>query len=359
MNELVEGQVEKIISHRSAVTKVELKVGEKRKLALNYNQLSGRIEVGDKVIVNTTATSLDLGTGGYDFIVYILGKEQSLVGPGHIMKLRYTPYQIQTCSTAEQESPDHEQFLALNSLEQTPVIVGTLHSMLAPIISVIKAKRPQTKVAYIMTDGAALPLAMSNVVYQLQELNLLELTITSGHAFGGQLEAVNIYSALLAAYLKEADIIIVTMGPGIVGTGTKYGFSGTEQADILNAVFNLEGIPIAVPRINFSDKRKRHYGLSHHSQTNLGELVLVEALVGIPKFSGAQKKVITKQLTDTGINNKHRLIYKAKEAVTPVLENVNIDLTTMGYSYSQVPEYFITAALAGVVALDKIEDSCN
>ena len=356
MLELVEGQVEKIISHRSAVTKVKLKVGEKTKTAINYNQLSGEIAVGDKVIVNTAATSLELGTGGYDFIVYILGKEQSLSTSGHIMKLRYTPYQLKTCSVAEQESPYHEQLAELDSIAQTPVIVGTLHSMLAPIIAVIKSKRPQTKIAYVMTDGAALPLALSNLVYQLQKLNLIDLTITSGHAFGGQLEAVNIYSALLGAYLKESDVIVVTMGPGIVGTGTKYGFSGTEQADILNAVFNLEGLPIAVPRINFIDKRKRHYGLSHHSRTNLGELVLVESLVGIPKFSGSQKELIEQQLKDAGISSKHKLIYKAKKEVISVLQDFNIKLTTMGYSYSDVPEYFITAAIAGAIAVEKLEN---
>ena len=31
------------------------------------------------------------------------------------------------------------------------------------------------------------------------------------------------------------------MGPGIVGTGTKYGFSGIEQGYIIDAVNNLRG----------------------------------------------------------------------------------------------------------------------
>ena len=359
MVELKEGQVEKIISHRPTLTKVKLKIGDQIKSAINYDQLSGAIEVGDKVIVNTTATALNLGTGGYDFIVYILGKEQSLADKGHIMKLRYSPYQVQTCAMAEQQSSYHQQFSNLDSLEGTPVIVGTLHSMLAAIITVIKAKHPETKVAYIMTDAAALPLALSDLVYQLQRLKLLDLTVTSGHAFGGEIEAVNIYTALLGAYLQKADIIIVTMGPGIVGTGTKYGFSGTEQADILNAVSNLDGVPIAVPRINFSDTRARHYGLSHHSKTNLGELVLSKALLGIPKFHGEKKTLIQKQLKKTGIIDKHQVLFKSKEEVISELEKTDINLTTMGSSYNEVPEYFITAALSGVIALEQLASDSN
>ncbi|MFO7820143.1 MAG: DUF3866 family protein [Halanaerobacter sp.] len=356
MIELRVGKVEEIISHRPALTKVKLRVGEEIKQGINYDRLSGTIEVGDRVIVNTSATSLNLGTGGYDFIVHILGKEQSLASQGHIMKLRYTPYQVQTCSIAEQQSDNHEELLELDSLEGTPVVVGTLHSMLAPIMAVVKARRPETKTAYIMTDGAALPLALSELVYELQSLGLLDLTVTSGHAFGGQIEAVNIYSALLGSYLKEADIIVVTMGPGIVGTGTKYAFSGTEQADILAAVQNLAGLPIAVPRINFADNRERHYGLSHHSRTNLGELVLVESLVGIPKFSGKEKRVLTRQLKESGIVDKHQLIYRAQQEVTEVLENLELKLTTMGRDYSEVPEYFITAGLAGGIAVEKLRE---
>lgn len=355
MIELKEAKVEEIISHRSALTKVKLKIGREIKTAINYDQLSGSIEEGDKVIVNTSATSLGLGTGGYDFIVYILGKEQSLAEQGHIMKLRYTPYQLQTCSIAEQENDFHEQFADVDSLAATPVVVGTLHSMLAPIVAMIKAKRPQAKVAYIMTDGAALALALSDLVYQLQELKLIDLTITCGHAFGGQIEAVNIYSALLGAYLHEVDIIVVTMGPGIVGTGTKYGFSGTEQADILNAVSNLGGLPIAVPRINFGDSRERHYGLSHHSRTNLGELVLVKSLIGIPKFSGQRKRIIQEQLKEAKISDKHQIFYKSQQEVDSELDNFDIKLTTMGHSYNQVPEYFLTAGLGGVIAVEQLE----
>jgi hypothetical protein len=92
------------------------------------------------------------------------------------------------------------------------------------------------KAAYVMTDGAALPMQFSQAVNWLKEQGIIHGTVTVGHAFGGELEAVNIYSGLLAAYEAfHPDVIIVTMGPGIVGTGTKWGFTGVEQGMVLNA----------------------------------------------------------------------------------------------------------------------------
>ncbi len=74
--------------------------------------------------------------------------------------------------------------------------------------------------AYLMSDGAALPIFFSQTVPVLKDMGLITRTITFGHAFGGDLEAVNIYSALLAAkHVVGADFALVTMGGpgGVVG----------------------------------------------------------------------------------------------------------------------------------------------
>ena len=47
-----------------------------------------------------------------------------------------------------------------------------------------------------MTDGAALPLALSDLVATLRDRDLVDTTITCGHAFGGDHEAVSVFSAL-------------------------------------------------------------------------------------------------------------------------------------------------------------------
>ncbi|GAB6098993.1 DUF3866 family protein [Halanaerocella petrolearia] len=356
MIETNQGEVIEVINHRPGITEVNLLVANQERKAINYDQLTGSVKVGDKVVVNTTAVSLDLGTGGYDFIIWIKGQQSKLQDKGHIMKLRYTPYQLQTCSLAEQESSTHNQVQDFESLKGTPVVVGTLHSMLPAIAVMIKEIDPSLEIAYIMTDGAALPLSFSKLVNYLITDELIDTTITIGHSFGGDLEAVNIYSGLIGSYqIAKADVIIVTMGPGIVGTGTKYGFSGTEQADILHAVKALDGEPIAVPRINFSDSRGRHYGLSHHSRTNLGELTFVKALIGLPYLPQDKTKVVEKQLIDSGINNQHQIFYRSGARALTNLKELDFNITTMGHSLEEAKEYFMTAGVAGLIAVEKIK----
>ncbi|WP_018249988.1 DUF3866 family protein [Orenia marismortui] len=355
MLEIRQGKVIEILSHRDGLTEIRIDINGKEKKGICYDYLSGRVEVGDEVVVNTTATSLALGTGGYDFVINILGKDSELEAQGHIMKMRYTPYQIQTFSVEEQDSPYHERINNFHSLIETPVIAGTLHSMLVPITVMIKKKAPQARITYVMTDGAALPIQFSNIVHYLKKEEIIDNTITIGHSFGGDLEAVNIYSALIAAYeIQEADIIIVSMGPGIVGTGTKYGFTGVEQADILHATKVLGGRPIAVPRISFSDKRERHYGLSHHSRTNLGELALIRAKVGIPYLTQEKNSVLEQQLSDSEIINKHDIIYRKGKEVLEVLGELDFEVTTMGRRVEEEQEYFMAAGIAGIIASEEL-----
>ena len=122
-----------------------------------------------------------------------------------------------------------------------------------------------------MTDGAALPLALSDLVAQLRARDLLDATITCGHAFGGDYEAVSVYSALaVRTDIAHADAAVVAMGPGVVGTATRLGFSGIEVGPVLDAAAGLRGIPIACLRVSFADRsRIAHRGVSHHSLTAL------------------------------------------------------------------------------------------
>ena len=53
--------------------------------------------------------------------------------------------------------------------------------------------------------------------------------ISAGQSFGGDLEAVTVHSALLGAkHVVGADVTIVIQGPGNLGTGTGWGFSGVQ-----------------------------------------------------------------------------------------------------------------------------------
>ncbi len=351
MLKLIKGQVIKILSENNNIIKLQVKSKDKIRRAIFYKQLLGEVKPGDNVMINITATSLDLGTGGYDFVVCIIGQETDFKDKGHIMKLRYTPYQFKTCAVAEQKSDYHNQMKEFNSLAGIPVLVGSLHSMLAPVVAVLKGENPKLNIAYIMTDGGALAIAFSDLVNELKARRLIDHTITSGHCFGGELETVNIYTALIAAKeIKKADVIVVIMGPGIVGTGTRYGFSGVEQADILHAVKVLGGEAIAIPRINFFDSRNRHFGLSHHTRTVLGELTLIKTKVGIPILQERKNKIIKDQLKKAEILAKHKVIYKEIDKIIKHIKKVKLLCKTMGKNYTQAREYFLTCGVSALVA---------
>ena len=60
-----------------------------------------------------------------------------------------------------------------------PVLVGQLHSQVAPAAAglFLAGKR---RVAYVMTDAAALPLAFSHLVRDLKAAHLIQATLTCG-----------------------------------------------------------------------------------------------------------------------------------------------------------------------------------
>lgn len=321
--------------------------------AVNYKKLTGDVEVGDTVVLNTTAVELSLGTGGEHFVISNLNKQrQSLSGEGHIMKLRYTPMQMKCFSCEEQDSPYHQTIKNFESLKGSKFIVGTLHSMLAPIASYIKKRDPSKKINYIMTDAGALPLAFSKTVTSLKEKGIIDNTITVGQSFGGDYEAVNIYTGLIvASEVLKSDITIVAMGPGIAGTGTKYGFSGIEQAAISDAILNLGGRSILVPRISFADKRDRHSGISHHSLTVFGELTNKSAELVFPRLGGSEEERIVTQISDYKLEKKHSVHFREGNGMVESLDHYGLTVKTMGRGYNEDEEFFKALAAVGEYVL--------
>lgn len=354
------GKVVKILWSDDDLQELAVEYQGNTGLAWNYPALTGRAEPGDEVYLNTTAVELGLGSGGYHFVIANLTcLPKKPFGKGHIMKLRYTPFQLKVMSAEEEESPYRSDIMSFTSLNGTPVIVGTLHSMLAPAVGgCLAAAGEGIRIVYLMTDGAALPLALSRTVRCLKEKGMLAGTVTCGHAFGGDLEAVNVYSGLVAAYMAlKADVIIVTMGPGIVGTGTKWGTTALEQGEILNAVCVLGGKGIAIPRISFADPRSRHRGISHHTITALGRVALTSAIVVLPELEGAEAELVWSQLEEEDILSKHRVISRNGRPALEYLERFEIPLTSMGRSPEADPAFFESAGAAGLVAGEILKGS--
>jgi hypothetical protein len=330
--------------------KVEVEGGEAK--AISYDWLTGPVKVGDWVTLNTTAVHLRLGTGGWHFVIQVgEGQELDPKTPGHIMKLRYTPLQIKVPSVEEPASPYHRIMTQHQDLDGMPVVVGTLHSQLLPAAAAARKVQPQARIAYVMTDGACLPAPFSDTLSHLQKRGLLCGSITVGHAFGGDLEAVSIYSGLIAArWVLKADLTIVTMGPGTVGTATPLGSTSLEQGPILDGVSALGGRGIALLRISFADERPRHRGVSHHCLTALGTLTQLPTTVVVPKLPRAMQEYIADQLKLSRIAAKHQVVEWDGDPGLEALRAYDLQPTTMGRGIDEDREFFLSACAAGSYA---------
>lgn len=343
------GIVTSIISKDSDLIWIKVDIGGEIFRAVNYTNITGDVDIGDSLVLNTTAVELSLGTGGYHFVMYNHSNpSRDLEGEGHIMKLRYSPYQIRCMTAEEQDSQHHDKFKKFKSLDKHIFVVATLHSMLAPISAMIKYLNPDIKINYLMTDGGALPINFSRTIKELKEKNIINKTITTGHSFGGDLECTNIYTGLIAAKeVLKGDITIISMGPGIVGTGTKYGFTGIEQGNNINAINSLGGMPIVVPRISFNDARPRHRGISHHTLTVISEIVNEKSTLILPILEGKEADYINKQIEEFNIKDKHDIIMEDGKKIKEALGFFEIKTTTMGRGINQDLEYFIALGAVG------------
>lgn len=320
--------------------------------ALAYPALTGTPRPGDRVLLNTTALDLSLGTGGYAFVVAVpdrLPPDEPL--PGHIMKARYTPLQTAVASADEQGSPHHEALADADSVDGMPVIVADLHSALPAVLAGFFPRTdtpdsPAPRVAYLMTDGGALPGMFSMAAAGLREAGWLAGTVTTGQAFGGDLEAVTVHSGLLAArHVLGADAVIVAQGPGNLGTGTRWGYSGVAAGEAVNAAAALGGRPVASLRLSDADPRERHRGISHHSLTAYGRVALAPADVAVPDLPGPFGERIAAEAAPLG--ERHRLVTVDTAGLEDALRACPVRLSTMGRGLDDDRAYFLAAAAAG------------
>lgn len=325
--------------------------------ALAYTAMVGEPGVGERVLVNASALLKGLGTGGLAFIVArpdvpVPDPEPS---SGHIVKARYTPMQQMLLAVDEQDSPHHPALREATHLYGLPVVVADLHSALPAVLAGLRADHPQARVAYVMTDGGALPSAFSRSVAGLREAGWLAATITVGQAFGGDHEAVSLHTGLLAARaVVDADVAIVIQGPGNVGTGTRWGFSGVACAEALHAAHVLDGRPIATLRVSGADPRERHRGISHHSRTAYGRALLAPAVVPVPVLDpavvGAElPELISQQAEELALDAvaELSLIPVECDGLLEALAATPVPLSTMGRGLSEDPAAFLAAAVAG------------
>lgn len=330
-------------------------LGEVRALA--YPAVVGEPAAGDRVLLNVSALVRGLGTGGLALVVAVPDRlpADPPPSPGHIVKARYTPQQQLFLAVDEQDSPHHRVLSEDPSVRDgdllgMPVVVADLHSALPAVLAGLRLDRPDARAVYLMTDGGALPIAFSRAVAGLRGAGWLAATVTVGQAYGGDHEAVSLHSGLLAArHVLGADVAVVVQGPGNVGTGTPWGFSGLACGEALNAAATLHGHGVAALRASGSDPRERHRGISHHSLTAYGRVCLGPADVPVcAPDNDLEREVLDAaeelSLTATGALS---VVEVPTDGLLEALAASPVRLSTMGRGLDADAEPFLYAAVAG------------
>lgn len=320
--------------------------------ALAYTALVGLPRPGDRVLLNVTALDRGLGTGGVALIVAIpdrLPPDPTPAG-GHIVKARYTPLQTMVQGVDEQDSPHHEVLRNAAGIDAMPVVMADLHSAVPAILAGLRQSSPQVRAVYVMTDGGALPIAFSRTVAGLSQAGWLAGTITVGQAFGGDLEAVNVHTGLLAArHVLGAEVAIVAQGPGNLGTDSPWGYSGVASGEAVNAAAVLGGRAVASLRVSEADGRQRHRGISHHSLTTYARVAMAPADLPVPLLGGSFGEKVLEQARALAAGSAGRLQLREVDisGLAQALSTSPVRLSTMGRGLDQDPAAFLTAAAAG------------
>lgn len=357
---LVWGDVVSVEREREGIQRLAVQPDEGAgSVAVCYPSLTGACVLGDRVLLNTTAVDLALGTGGAHVVVARLGSADvrpsgvALDDPsgGHVIKLRYTPLQRDVLAVESPESREHDRLIDEVDVAGMPVVCCALHSHVPIVAAAIREKCPDARIAYVMTDGAALPYALSDVMDACTDAGLVDVTVSCGQAFGAQIEAVNLHSGIVAAcHVGDADVALVAIGPGVVGTGTALGHGGVAQGEAINACAAVGARAVASLRISFADARERHRGVSHHALTALSRIALAPALVAVPVLPDHEQQRIDAELEAAGVWRLHEC--RTVECGMP--DMLGVPLRTMGRGPADDPAFFLAAAAAGYLAAEML-----
>ena len=211
--------------------------------ALAYPSLVGVPQVGDDVLLNTTALGAEPRHRRLR-----AGRRRPRpaaadpTGPGHLVKARYTPLQV-TVQGVDEQDTEHHATARRGRLARRHA-GGRRRPALGAAGGADRGAghRPGPEGRLRDDRRRRAAAGFSRTLDALRES--LAGVVTVGQAFGGDLEAVTVHTGLLAArHVLDADLAIVTQGPGNLGTGTPWGFSGVAAGEACNAVTVLGGAP--------------------------------------------------------------------------------------------------------------------
>ncbi|WAM32835.1 DUF3866 family protein [Caldicellulosiruptor morganii] len=314
--------------------------------AINLLDINKKVVVGQDVLVNVTARKLKLGTGGYDYILPTTPFSNHT--KGHIMKLRYTPLQFSVL-TEEEKNP--ELFNRIPDFNDLIIVVCELHSMLMPICLYLKERDRDIKVSVIINDWGMLNAKLSHNLFFLKENHFIDYVITCQEAFNGDFECINEINSLIFSKSLDTQVAIISPLPGVVGTGTKFGFSAYKAVSVIEDISRFGGRIIFPVRVSKSEKRERHKMVSHHSLTILS---YVNSSVEIPIYQFEDRIFYTQVFKI--LNN-----YRTKHILTPIeriddniIEKYKLLLKTMERGFEEDSEYFLQLFATAEYILKKL-----
>lgn len=289
--------------------------------------LTGPVALGDDVLVNVQAVELGLGSGGFDVLHANMtrGLELPPESGAHVMKLPYTPIQHAVVHVDESRDGDGDDLGGL------PVVCCSLHSQVVPACAGLGR---ELAVGYVQLPGGALPVPLSDAVRTLRDEGYLRTTVAVGPCFGGELACVSAASALLACARAGLDAVVCAVGPGVVGTGSRYGHGGLVAAEAANAATALGGVPVLASRVSAADPRERHRGLSHHT------VAALELAQGSPRVAWPQGLDVPQELPGAEVVDASGW----RDACA------GLPLASMGRGPDEDPWFFAAAFAAGVLA---------
>jgi hypothetical protein len=134
------------------------------------------------------------------------------------------------------------------------------------------------------------------------------------------------------------EAVVCSVGPGLVGTGSRYGHGGLAAADAANAAAALGGSPILAARVSGADPRGRHRGLSHHT------IAAVELITGAVTVAWPAELDIPPELPAV----------EAVDASGWREACAGLPLSHMGRGPDEDPAFFAAAYAAGALARTRL-----
>jgi hypothetical protein len=175
--------------------------------------------------------------------------------------------------------------------------------------------------------------SLSDTLRVLKRSGYIEVAVAVAPCVDGDVQAVTVASALAWCSGQGFDIVVCSVGPGIVGTASTFGHGGLVAVEAANTAAALGGSPILAVRYSDADPRERHRGVSHHTRAVL-DLSAAEVTVAWPQGLEAPDWLTPQEIDVEGWHE----------------ECARLPLSHMGRGLEDDPCFFMCAFAAGEVA---------